>query len=126
TPDRPGTAAPPAPRTPAEQAIRDAFAEELGLDSVGPDDDFFDLGGHSLAAATLVRRLHSLLGRRVSLGTVFTDPTPRALARAADGDDRSLDVLLPLRAGTATQPLYCIHPAGGIGWGYAGLTRVLP
>lgn len=116
------------PATPTEELVRALFAELLGLPRVGPDDDFFLLGGHSLLAARAVARLREALGREVSIGTLFAAPTPSALAVTLEdkGDAGALDVVLPLRHGGDRPPLFCLHPAGGVGWGYAGLARLLP
>jgi enterobactin synthetase component F len=116
------------PATPTEELIRSLFAELLAVPRVGPDNDFFLLGGHSLLAARAVARLREALGREVSIGTLFAAPTPSALALALEdeGDAGALDVVLPLRRGGDRPPLFCLHPAGGIGWGYAGLARLLP
>ncbi len=55
------------------------FARILQLDAVGPDDDFFDLGGTSLDAMLLVEELRKA-GFSVSYGDIFNYPTPRAMA----------------------------------------------
>ncbi|MDR7010079.1 amino acid adenylation domain-containing protein, partial [Paraburkholderia strydomiana] len=57
------------------------FGDVLGLARVGADDDFFALGGHSLAAVRLIARLSEELGRKVALAALFNSPTPRLLAR---------------------------------------------
>ncbi|MEV4420981.1 amino acid adenylation domain-containing protein [Patulibacter sp. NPDC049589] len=117
-----------APASPTEELVARVFAELLGRERVGPDEDFFLLGGHSLLAARAVARLRAALGRDVSIGALFAAPTAAALAlRLEDEDDAgALDVELPLRSGGDRPPLFCLHPAGGIGWCYAGLTRLLP
>lgn len=122
-----GHAAAEAPRTPLEQALCELMTDVLGT-PVGPGDDFFEQGGHSLAAVALVRRLRDELGVDTAVGAVFGAPTPRALAAALDagGRDRSLDVLFELRGGDGGPALYCVHPAGGLGWCYTGLARRLP
>ncbi|MYU20568.1 non-ribosomal peptide synthetase [Streptomyces sp. SID8352] len=133
-PGRPaGHAVSRAPRTPREEQLCALFAEVLGLDRAGVDDNFFDLGGHSLLAVRLAARVREALGSEVSIGTVFRSPTPAALEAAlesaADGPgDDPLDVLLPLRPARDGDraPLYCVHPAGGLSWCYAGLIRHLP
>ncbi len=116
-----------AARTPQEQVIRELFAEVLGLASVGIDDNFFELGGHSLLAARLLSRVRSALGVELGMRAMFESPTVAGLAersRAGAAED-ALDVLLPLRPSGTRPPLFCVHPAAGISWSYAGLLRHL-
>ncbi|MGH9213670.1 MAG: amino acid adenylation domain-containing protein [Acidimicrobiales bacterium] len=73
------------PRTPRERALCDLFAEVLGTGHVGIDDDFFDLGGHSLLVTHLLARTRSTLGAELRVRDVFEQPTPAGLARLVDG-----------------------------------------
>ncbi|MFJ8743802.1 amino acid adenylation domain-containing protein [Embleya sp. NPDC127516] len=116
-----------APRTPHEQVIAELFAEILDLPAVGTDDSFFDLGGHSLLATRLISRIRAVLGVDIALGTLFETPTPAGLAeRAGAGRPGDvMEVVLPLRPHGSRLPLWCVHPAGGIGWAYGGLLRHL-
>ncbi|WP_137874239.1 non-ribosomal peptide synthetase, partial [Rhodococcus sp. Q] len=76
-----------APSTPRERAVADVFAEVLGRDRVGLDDDFFDIGGNSLVATRVTARLGAVLGVTVGVRALFEAPTVRALARALDDAD---------------------------------------
>ncbi|MET7433644.1 amino acid adenylation domain-containing protein, partial [Streptomyces flaveolus] len=80
---RPATAR-RAARDPREEILCGLFAEVLGTDGFGPDDDFFAHGGHSLRANRLVNRVRRLLGVSVPVNTLFDAPTPAAFARALD------------------------------------------
>ncbi|MES1970954.1 MAG: amino acid adenylation domain-containing protein [Pseudomonadota bacterium] len=58
------------------QAMRDA----VGVPDLGPDDDFFRAGGHSLAAIRVLAEIEAVLGHRLELEILFDQPTARALA----------------------------------------------
>ncbi|MEU8680177.1 amino acid adenylation domain-containing protein [Streptomyces sp. NPDC048611] len=114
-----------APRTPREELLCGLFAEVLGLEQVGAEDDFFALGGHSLLATRLASRVQTVLGEELPVRAVFEAPTVAGLAQWLESDSReeSFDVLLPLRTSGSQAPLFCVHPGGGLGWGYARLLR---
>jgi aryl carrier-like protein len=71
-----------APRTPLERQMAEMWAEVLKVERVGVEDNFFDLGGHSLTATRLVARLRSSLGVDIALRTLFETPTIAGLAEA--------------------------------------------
>ncbi|MGW1611372.1 amino acid adenylation domain-containing protein [Streptomyces sp. NPDC002285] len=59
--------------------IAAVWSDVLGVEHIGPDDDFFRLGGNSLRAVRVAARLTSA-GRTVTAGQLFTSPTVAALA----------------------------------------------
>ncbi|MEV0031788.1 amino acid adenylation domain-containing protein [Nocardia sp. NPDC050793] len=71
------------PATELERAVAGVFAEVLGLERVGADDDFFELGGNSLVATRVAARLGAVVGARVPVRSVFEYPTVGELAFAA-------------------------------------------
>ncbi|MFD4658624.1 non-ribosomal peptide synthase/polyketide synthase [Kitasatospora sp. NPDC058444] len=71
-------------RTERERALAAVWAEVLGLDAVGAEDDFFDLGGDSILAARTLARTTERLGVRLTLRDVFTARTVAALAPLLD------------------------------------------
>ncbi|MDL4774581.1 amino acid adenylation domain-containing protein [Actinomadura xylanilytica] len=124
-PDYAGAAAGRAPRTPEEEVLCGLFAQVLELDEVGADVSFFDLGGDSIAAlrlATLARRA----GVELTPRDVFTHQTAEALTRAGEPADRlGFEVLLPIRTSGTRPPMFFVHPAGGLAWGYLQFQRHL-
>ncbi|HEX2093128.1 MAG TPA: amino acid adenylation domain-containing protein, partial [Longimicrobiaceae bacterium] len=111
-----------APRTPLEEVVAGIFAEVLGRERVGVEDDFFALGGHSLLATRVVARTRPALGVEVPLRALFEAPTAARLARRVDAELRedqgvalpplapvSRDALHALPLSFAQQRLWFIH-----------------
>jgi amino acid adenylation domain-containing protein len=64
-----------------EERLRDIFRSVLGVSTVGVNDDFFDVGGHSLTAAHLFREINICFNLDLPLATLFHAPTVRRLAQ---------------------------------------------
>jgi amino acid adenylation domain-containing protein len=79
-----------APQTSTEQAIAALWQEFLRLDKVGINDNFFDLGGHSLLLTRIHSRLSEILGHQKELTIVdlFRYPTIYSLAKYIDEDEK--------------------------------------
>ncbi|KAA8887798.1 amino acid adenylation domain-containing protein, partial [Nocardia colli] len=69
-----------APSTPIEEIVASVFAEVLGVDQVGVDDDFFGLGGNSLLATQVAARIGAALDARVPVRALFEASTVSGLA----------------------------------------------
>jgi amino acid adenylation domain-containing protein len=83
---RPELAAPfVAARGAIEARLCAIFADTLGLDTVGRDDNFFDLGGSSLLATRAMTRVHEELSPTPTLVGFFAEPTPAAIAATIEG-----------------------------------------
>jgi amino acid adenylation domain-containing protein/FkbH-like protein len=70
-----------APRTPSEELVAGIWAEVLKIERVGVQDDFFDLGGHSLNATQVISRVRESFKVEMPLRALFESPTIEALAR---------------------------------------------
>ncbi|WP_206269525.1 alpha/beta fold hydrolase, partial [Streptomyces antioxidans] len=122
------------PETPTEERLCALFAEVLGLEEVGVEASFFELGGDSILVMKLIAQIRAVLGAEVSIRGLFTAPTVADVARLLDGteggtaptDSGETGLLLPLRTEGDRPPLFCVHPSTGLGRCYAELTDHLP
>ncbi|MEW5929324.1 MAG: amino acid adenylation domain-containing protein, partial [Gemmatimonadota bacterium] len=87
-----------APRTQAEEVLAAIWAGALGVDAVGAHDDFFALGGHSLAATVVAARARRAFGVELPLRAIFEAPTVAGVAER-------IGALLAAGAGEGVPPL---------------------
>ena len=62
------------PRSKTEEALAEIWQEVLMLDKVGVNDNFFDLGGHSLLVGQVTNRIYQALGKSISVKEFFEKP----------------------------------------------------
>ncbi|KRB18910.1 non-ribosomal peptide synthetase [Rhizobacter sp. Root16D2] len=108
-PSAPGRPIAP-PRGPTEQALARLFGEVLGLDAVGRDDDFFELGGDSILSLKLIARVRKQVpgGAGLALSELMQATRLRDLAgRLQQRLEQQHDAIC-LHAGGAGVPLYCL------------------
>ncbi|MDB5875431.1 MAG: polyketide synthase-like protein [Ramlibacter sp.] len=120
-----------------ERTIADAWRELLGVEEIGRDDDFFALGGHSLAAVRLFAKIRKNFAVDLPLATLFQASTLGGLAAVvahsagletppvADAPKKAASNVIPLgtrawsplvaicRGRADRKPLFCVHGAGG-------------
>jgi len=120
------------PRDEVEFKIAKLWQGELGIAAVGVFDNFFERGGHSLKAVSLINRLQAEFKTSLPLRTLFDHQTIDSLARVIR--DRRESVvpcsqsgrLVPLQIGDPSSlPLFLVHPHGGTVFCYQALVTAM-
>ncbi len=93
-----------APASPTEEVLAGIYAQVLGLERVGVDDSFFDLGGDSLSAMRLVAAVNAALDAGLAVRTLFEAPTVAGLAPRIGEDAARRTPVVPV-ARPAVVPL---------------------
>jgi hypothetical protein len=116
-----------APRDPLERLLCRVWGELLDRTDIGIDDNFFEIGGHSLLAAALLARLDEELPTPMRLSVMVDAPTVRALAeryRSQREQDGSA-VVVTMNRGGGLPPMVGVPGVYGSALGYTSLARAL-
>jgi thioesterase domain-containing protein/acyl carrier protein len=115
-----------APATPFEEILTGIYARVLGLERVGVEESFFDLGGDSLSAMRVIAAINTSLDAQLPVRTLFDAPSVRGLTQRVRKHTSSVELapVETLEDGTGL-PLFCFHPAGGLAWPYQPLGNYL-
>ncbi len=110
-----------------EALLLDIWKDVLGIHKLGRRDNFFDLGGHSLMAARLVREVQNATGRKVPVSAIFKAPTVETLARLIKDESHFAPepVSMQLREGENPIPFFAVAAPGVDSIGFGLLARNL-
>src|SRR5437867_334069 len=127
-----------APRSYIEEKLVEVWQEILDVRPIGIHDNFFDLGGHSLAGASLISRLNRIFGLDLAVRVLFEAPTVARLTIVIEVEQRTRSkstrkapnqqctYLVELQSGRGKTPVF-FFPGGGGSEGeffiYAKLAR---
>lgn len=116
-----------APVTPLEVSLAKLWGELLEVEEVGLDDSFFELGGNSLLAMELVRRVRvaALDGFSMSLRDLMTTPRIGELVGRLQSTASQTPMLLLNTPVPGATPLFCLHGVHGSVFDYLPLARRL-
>ena len=107
-------------------AVSTVFRDVLGLSSIDPTANFFDLGGTSRQSMTILRRLRNELRRPVPVDAFLAAPTVEGLAAELRRPAQAGEGFPVMRPGDGTEPpLYLVHGVYGDVDGYRGLCEHL-
>ena len=108
-----------APATPTEEIVAGIYAQVLGVERVGVDESFFDLGGDSLSAMRVIAAINTGFDAGLAVRTLLDAPTVKSLSEALSRHDSGVEVVPVevLKEGTGV-PLCCIHEGSGLSYAY--------
>jgi phthiocerol/phenolphthiocerol synthesis type-I polyketide synthase E len=118
------------PDVPADETTRQLtriWQELLGIDSIGVDQNYFDLGGDSSLAVHLFVQIERVFKVKLPLATLFDAPTINELAQVLRSETApsGWSPLVPIHTGGSRPPFFCAHGAGGNVLIYRDLARRL-
>ena len=115
------------PRSDMESQLRETWEEVLGVHPIGVQDNFFDLGGHSLVASRLLIQIQKVFGRTFPLSIFLQTPTVEQMANVLQQKEwsPSRSSLVAIQSEGPRPPFFAIHACGGEVMFYAGLARHL-
>lgn len=110
-----------------EIKLLEIWRRQLNANSIGVDDDYFDLGGDSLKAVMLVGECSDQFGIKLPLSVLFESPTVARMAEVIRKSPGSAPAsrLISLRTGSGGPPLLLLHPIGGSIFCYADLVACM-
>jgi len=116
-----------APRDAIEEVLAGIWAELLQIDTVGIEDSFFDMGGHSLMVVQLFRRIEREFGIRIPLSAIFQSPTVEKLAAVITNyqEPESQSSLVSIQPKGSNPPLFCVADVMGSTLIYRHLAKYL-
>jgi amino acid adenylation domain-containing protein len=110
-----------------EGQLLEIWRDVLGIRALGPDDDFFDSGGHSLLAVSLFARIEQQTGVRLPLATIFEAPTVHELGQVvrSNGWNEPWRSITCLTATGTRPPVFFVTAGDGNNVGFGALARRL-
>jgi len=97
------------------KALQSLYCRVVKIRTVGPEDDFFALGGHSMMAAQLFSLIEGELGLAAPLSVLYEAPTPRLLAAKLSHESyqKAWQSLVAINRSGSRTPLFLVHAAEG-------------
>ncbi|MEK1131617.1 thioesterase domain-containing protein, partial [Mycobacterium ulcerans] len=115
-----------APVGPVQEILAGIYAEVLGLERVGVENSFSELGGDSLSALRVIAKVNKALGLELPARTLRDAPSVRILSQRLHTSDNGMEVVpVEILKEDAGVPLCCIHDGLGLSWSYRALGNYL-
>ncbi|CEK11098.1 type I polyketide synthase [Legionella hackeliae] len=115
-----------APRNSIESQLAQLWQESLGIENIGTEDNFFDLGGHSLKALKLIEKINRHFHRSLVINQLYQTPTIAELSdviSSSTGNLKMMDIIVPFNYTVNTPNLFVCHPISGLVYCFDSLTK---
>jgi len=102
------------PQTEMEKKLAKIWSDVLKIQRIGIDENFFEIGGHSMIAVTLMVKIEKELGKRLPLAILFDHSNIHDMAQLLEKEIKPINwgSLVPIRSKGSKKPLYLVHGAG--------------
>lgn len=101
------------PTDETQKSLLTIWSDVLGIENIGIQDDFFEMGGHSILAVKVMSAIEIQTGKRHPLAILFDHSTIEKLAKKINSnEEEKWQALVPIKSSGTKNPLYLIHGAG--------------
>ena len=116
-----------APKDIVESRLAQIWENVLDVRPIGLKDNYFEMGGHSLLAVKLMKRIEDAFGKNLPIATLLQAPTIEQLAAILRGQKWSpaWSCLVPIQTSGSKPPFFCVHGANGTVVRFYDLSRYL-
>jgi acetoacetyl-CoA synthetase len=101
------------PKAPGVDQLIVIWSRVLNISPICPDSNFFDLGGDSFLAMTMLLEIESHTGINVPFTAIYDAPTPESLAAFLEKQTPDFSPLVCLKSGKKARPFFIVHGIGG-------------
>ncbi len=115
------------PRNQTEEQLATIWQTVLERQQIGVNDNFFEVGGHSLLAVRLLVEIENAFAKKIPLVSLFQNATIEGLGELLSGDvsSDSWPTLVEIQKGAGRPPLFCVSMPNVNALGYVALARHL-
>ncbi|STX48383.1 peptide synthetase, non-ribosomal [Legionella hackeliae] len=115
-----------APRDIVEFKLAQIWQKYLNISKISMSDNFFEVGGHSLLAISVIEAVNKEFCTNLPVASIFNSPTLDQFQRLLRKHSKSkINCMIPLKKEGSFTPLFCIHPVSGEVFCYVDLVKSL-
>jgi amino acid adenylation domain-containing protein len=115
------------PENPTEEKIKQIFEDQLDIEEIGVEDNFFDIGGDSITAVHIMQQVENEFGRKIPISMLYKYASIRKLANEIEKQksESTYSSIIPIREEGDQKPVFFIHTIGGAALTYSNIIKNL-